>query len=131
MYKTPLFPHIPYTNDYILIRIKSPYTTDTTTNTVPEDPSLPTLLTSSSSTNQHPSKRVINLTSKSIIFVIRKMPSIYVAGQIEPLKIVPRPSVRNMMTKVQEKMVSMYTVYIVCVRMKYDRHNNMHTNMFI
>ena len=111
MYKAPLFPHIPYNNDYILIRIKSPYTTDTTTNTntVPEDPSL----TSSSSTNQHPSKRVINLTSKSIIFVIRKMPSIYVAGQIEPLKIVPRPSVRNMMTKVQEKMVSIYRILYV------------------
>ena len=115
MYKTPLFPHIPYNNDYILIRIKSPYTTDTTTNTVPEDPSLPSL-SSSSSTNPHPPKRVINLTSKSIIFVIRKMPSIYVAGQIEPLKIVPRPSVRNMMTKVQEKMVCS----MCCIRCMYS-----------
>ena len=113
LFKAPIFEHKPNTNDFLLVRIKQPLiksasktaqssaaadNTNKDCNKGNEDnqnKDNPTTISTKEKNNSH---------QKTICFAVREMNTIFLCGQLEPIKIVPKPNSR-MITKVQEKMI--------------------------
>ena len=108
LFKAPLFEHKPNTNDFLLIRIKVPSVTASIAKTPKDEGSADAGIkaadeeetkataTGSSSTHHH--------SKATVCFTLREMNSLFLCGQLEPLKIVPKPNNR-VITKLQEKIV--------------------------
>lgn len=97
LFKAPLFQHKPRSTDFLLIRIPSPAkaTEDADVADVNEQTG-----EKSGGVASHFNTSKIN--PKSTCFVIRRIPALFVSGQLEPQRVVPRPN-KNM-TRLQDKM---------------------------
>ena len=112
LFKAPIFEHKPNSNDFLLVRIKQPpikVISKSTPQTATTDDGNKEG-TKGNDENQNKDNPTIstkekNLShQKTICFTVREMNTIFLCGQLEPIKIVPKPNNR-IITKVQEKMI--------------------------